>query len=193
GQGAHDGSAAANIRAIADDNASGDTAFDHGRTKRASVEVDEACVHHGGAFSQVSAEAAAVRVTNAHTGRNHVVNHAWELVHGVDGDWATWGQTGAHHLEISNSARAVVGPHYVRQQDKDTVHVQAMWLYRTVGEQVQTQVCVVSINGRSVQVGDGSLDCDSCYTALFIRTNQVSELLWNFFQAFGASSRNSSV
>src|SRR5699024_9495762 len=89
GQGAHDGSAAANIRAIADDNAREDTAFDHRRIKHAIVEVDEVFEHHVGAISQVSAEADAVRVTNAHTGKNHVVNHAWELVHGVDVDWAT--------------------------------------------------------------------------------------------------------
>src|SRR3989338_2266267 len=55
GQGAHGRAAAAQVRALAYEYARRNAAFDHAWAGGASVEVDEAFVHHGGAFTHASA------------------------------------------------------------------------------------------------------------------------------------------
>src|SRR5690606_16406729 len=62
GQGAHGGTATAQIRAFADDDAGGDTAFDHGGAQGACIEIDEAFMHDRGAFAQVGAQTNAGRI-----------------------------------------------------------------------------------------------------------------------------------
>ena len=86
GERAHDGRAAADVRAVADDDATGDPAFHHGRAERAGVEVDEALVHHRGAAGQVRAQPNPVRVGDPYAGGQHVVDHSGELVHTEHGD-----------------------------------------------------------------------------------------------------------
>src|SRR5690606_12079400 len=81
GQGAHGGTAAAQIRTGADHHARGDAAFDHAGPFGAGVEVDETFVHDGGAFAQVCAEAHTRRVSDAQAAGHHVVAHLGKLVH----------------------------------------------------------------------------------------------------------------
>src|SRR5690554_3489191 len=57
GEGTHGGAAAAEIRALADQHARRDTAFDHAGAFGAGIEIDEAFMHHGGAFTKVGAQA----------------------------------------------------------------------------------------------------------------------------------------
>src|SRR5690606_35155400 len=57
GQRAHGGAAAAEVRALADEDARRDASFDHAGAFSAGVEVDEAFVHHRGAFADVGAQA----------------------------------------------------------------------------------------------------------------------------------------
>src|SRR5690625_3294893 len=168
GQGAHDGCATADIGAVANDDTCGNTSFNHGSTKGAGVEVYESFVHNGGAFCQVCTQAHAVCVTDANAGRNDVVHHAWELVHGEHRNWAAGCQAAAHHLEVCDCTWTVVGPDNVSQVAEDAVHVESVGLDCTVGKKVQTQISVICVDWRSVEVRNGSLNCDASYTALFV-------------------------
>ncbi|MEO5874834.1 MAG: dipeptidase, partial [Streptosporangiaceae bacterium] len=67
GQGAHDRRAAADVAAVADDDAGADPALDHGAAESAGVEVDEALVHDGGARSEVSTKSHARGIAHTHT------------------------------------------------------------------------------------------------------------------------------
>ena len=69
GQGAHDRGAAADVGAVADDDAGRDAALDHRGAEGAGVEVDEALVHDRGAGGQVRAEADPVGVGDPDAGR----------------------------------------------------------------------------------------------------------------------------
>ncbi len=86
------------------------------------------------------AEADAVGVGDADTGGNDVVDHAGELVDTEDGHRSADAQTRAHGLEVLERARAVVGPHDVREQTEDAVEVESVRLDETVRQQVQAQV-----------------------------------------------------
>ena len=79
-QRAHDRGAAADVRAVADDDAGRDPPLDHRRAERAGVEVDEALVHDRRALGEVGAEPHAVGVGDPHARRRDVVGHARELV-----------------------------------------------------------------------------------------------------------------
>lgn len=89
GQGAHDRCAATDIGAVINGDASGNAALNHGSAERASVEVHEALMHHGGAICQVRAKSDAVGVTDAHARGNHIVDHAWELVDAINRNLAS--------------------------------------------------------------------------------------------------------
>ena len=69
GERAHDRGAAADVGAVADDDARGDAALDHRRAERAGVEVHEALVHDRGAGREVRAEADPVGVGDPHARR----------------------------------------------------------------------------------------------------------------------------
>ena len=96
------------------------------------VEVDEALVHHGGADGQVRAEADPVGVGDPHAAGHHVVDHAGELVHAVDGRPGRGAQPQPGRLEALDRAGAVVRPHDVGQQAEDAVEVEAVRLDQAV-------------------------------------------------------------
>ena len=66
GERAHDGCAAADVAAVADDDALRDASLDHRGAERAGVEVHEALVHDGGAGGEVRAEPHARGIGDAH-------------------------------------------------------------------------------------------------------------------------------
>ncbi len=109
GQGAHDRGAAADVGAVAGDDAGGDAALHHGRAQGSGVEVHEAFVHDRGAFGQVRTEADAVGVGNPDAGGDHVVHHARELVHAVDGD----GAARRSRARVSSKPSTAAGPKLV--------------------------------------------------------------------------------
>ena len=110
GQRAHDRRAAADVGAVADDDAGRDPALDHRRAERAGVVVDEALVHDRGALGQVGAEPDPVGVGDPDAGRDHVVDHPGELVHAVHGDRAVGEQPQPGPLELLRRGRAGGGP-----------------------------------------------------------------------------------
>ncbi len=152
-QGAHDRRSAADVRAVADRDAGRDAALDHRGAERAGVVVDEALVHHGRALGEVGAEAYAVGVADADTGRDDVVGHARELVDARDLDVQA-GATGAgaDRLEAVDRAGAERRPHDVGQQPEDAVEVLAVRGDEPVRQQVQAQVDVVRV-GRRLPAG----------------------------------------
>src|SRR5699024_7821155 len=83
-------------------------------------------------------------------------------------------QAAAHHLEVCDCTWTVVGPDNVSQVAEDAVHVESVGLDRTVGKKVQTQVSVICVDWRSVEVRNGSLNCDASYTALFVGANKAA-------------------
>ena len=152
GEGAHDRGAAADVGAVADDDAGGDAALDHGGAQGAGVEVHEAFVHDGGAVGEVRAEADPVGVGDPDAGGDDVVDHPRELVHAVDGDGAAPAQPGAGQLEVLDGGGAEVGPDDVGELAEDAVEVDAVRLDQAVREQVQAQVGVGGVGRRLVEV-----------------------------------------
>ena len=108
GQGAHDRGAAADVGAVADDDAGADPALDHRGAERAGVEVHEPLVHDGGALGQVRAEADPVGVGDPHAGGDHVVGHPRELVDAVDAHVAVRSRAAA--AGSARSRRPRTGP-----------------------------------------------------------------------------------
>ena len=101
-----------------------DPALDHRRAERAGVEVDEALVHHGGARGQVRAEADPVGVGDPDAARDHVVDHARELVDAVDREMPAGGALDdAQLVDAIGRARPGRRPGDVRQQAEDAVEV----------------------------------------------------------------------
>src|SRR5690606_8959440 len=82
GEGAEDAAATAEVAVGLHEDTSGDAPFNHGGAFGTGVEVAEAFVHHGGAFTDVGTEAHARGVGNTHTAGDDVVGHARELVDG---------------------------------------------------------------------------------------------------------------
>src|SRR5690606_39102013 len=134
GQRAHGGAAAAEVRALADEDTRRDASFDHAGAFSAGVEVDEAFVHHRGAFADVGAQANARTVGDAYAGRHHVVGHLGKLVDRIDFQQVALqtrfqlalGQLGQVH-------GALVGPGDVGQQREDAGEVHAVRLDQAVG------------------------------------------------------------
>ena len=133
GQGAHGRAAAAQVRALADEYARRNAAFDHAWAGGAGVEVDETFVHHGGAFAHVGAQADTRAVGDTYASRHHVVGHFRELVHREDFQQVAF-QAG-FQLTLSQLTEvdgALAGPGYVRQQWEYAGEVQAMRLDQAV-------------------------------------------------------------
>src|SRR5690606_25480499 len=115
--------------------------FDHGNTQRAGVKVHEAFVHDGGAFTNVSTQAHARGIGNAHAFRYYVIGHAREFIHAVHAqNFAVQAGFQLRRRQIVQIHRAFVGPGDVWQQAEHTGQVQAVWLGQTVRQQVQFQV-----------------------------------------------------
>ena len=129
GEGAHDRRAAADVGAVADDDALADAALDHRGAERAGVEVDEALVHDRGARGEVGAEAHAVGVGDAHAGRHDVVGHPREL---VDAERPATGPRASSRTRVSSKPSTAHGPcgrpHDVGQHAEDAVEVDRVGL-----------------------------------------------------------------
>ena len=111
GQRAHDRRAAADVRAVADDDAGRDAALDHRGPEGAGVVVDEALVHDRGALGQVGAEPHPVGVGDPHPGRQHVVDHARELVDAVAPAAGPWRRSARRVSSKSSTAHGPADVH----------------------------------------------------------------------------------
>ena len=152
-QRAHDRGAAADVGAVADDDALRDAALDHRRAERARVEVHEALVHDGGAGGEVGAEAHARGVGDPHPVGHDVVEQPRELVD-------------ARHARCR--ARCSAGPESRRSRPDAPVRRSSrrrsagapkrpsrlivFGLHEQVAEQVQAQVRVRGGGGRGIEV-----------------------------------------
>ena len=151
GEGAHDRGAAADVGAVADDDARRDAALDHGGAEGAGVEVDEALVHHRRAGGEVRAEADPVGVGDPDAGGHDVVGHPGELVDAVDGQVEALGRgREPRRLEPVDrrTGRALVHTTLASRPNMP-VQVLAVRLDQAVREQVQAQVGVVRVSGAS--------------------------------------------
>ena len=136
-QGAHDRGAAADVGAVADDDAGRDAALDHRGAERAGVEVDEALVHDGGALGEVGAEAHPVGVGDADAGwagrSRPSAGTCRRRRPGRRGRARRCAARRAGQLEALDGARAGGGPHDVGEQAEDAVQVHAVRLRRAGG------------------------------------------------------------
>ena len=79
-------------------------------------------MHHGGPLRKVSTETHAVRVCDAHTGWNDVVEHSRKLVEAVYTDGATgFCERSSKSIDFAGKNRPFGGPGDVRQHTKDPV------------------------------------------------------------------------
>ena len=101
------------------------------------------------------AQAQTVTVANAYAGGNHVIHQARELINVAHAQVAQLAQTNRQLLELGGKHRAVVGPRNIRQGAEQAVQVQLVGANQSVGEQVQTQVCVHRVFGCLIQVDGG--------------------------------------
>ena len=142
---AHDRRSAADVGAVADDDARGDAALDHRRAERAGVEVAEPLVHHGRALGEVGAE--------AHRGRRRrCARPAGRRSRSSAGTCRARARAAMRPLEAraarrtasssSTGDRAEVGPRHVGQQPEDAVEVERVRRRQPVRQQVQPQVDV---------------------------------------------------
>ena len=126
GQRAHDRRAAADVGAVADDDAGRDPALDHRRAERAGVVVDEALVHDGGARRPGGRRGAPGRRRRSGRRSADVVDHPRELVDAEDLHRPVGAAAQAGALEVVDRARAGTGPHHVRQHAEDAVEVETV-------------------------------------------------------------------
>ena len=186
GQSAHGRAAAAQVRALADEDASGNAAFDHARAFGAAVEVDEAFVHHGGAFADIGAQAHTGAVGDTHAGRHHVVGHFRELVHREH--FQQLALQACFQLAFGQLAEvdgALTGPGHVGQQRENAGQAQAVRLDQTMRQQVQLEVGLRGAGQRGVFSQEGG---DQRVVA-FGQTGQQRRLSGvHAFQGFGQVS-----
>jgi hypothetical protein len=109
--------AAADVGAVADDDALADPALDHRGAQRAGVEVDEALVHDRRPDGEVGSQAHPVGVGDPHAGGHDVVDHAGELVDAEDLSPVPDAAAGPGVLETLDRTRPVVGPDDVGQHE----------------------------------------------------------------------------
>ena len=137
-------------------------------------------MHDGRAAREVRAEPHAVRVTDAHTRRHHVVGHAREAVDARDAQLlAAGGELEPHGVDVVDLARAAIGPGDVRQQAEHAVEVEAMGDDETVREQVEPQRRIERVDRSRGEVveddGDGDAGrAERCRAAR--RTHDASEV-----------------
>src|SRR5699024_10393460 len=162
----HNRRSTADVGAVADDDSGGDAALDHRVAERSRVVVDEAFVHDGSAFGEVSTQAYPIGIADAHPCRDHVVGHPRELVDAADSDVHTHG-TRAHAclLEAVDRAWTDRGPDDIGEDSEYALEALSVRSYETVREQVKAQVRVVRIARRLGEVVDDRPDHDLAYLA----------------------------
>ncbi len=93
---------------------------------------------------------------------------------------------GAHELEIIRAARAFVGPHHGFKVLKRAGHVDFQRLHLAVGEQVEAQVDIESVDGWRVQVRDLSADRHDFHVAVPVHAHEVQQARGEFVGADAA-------
>jgi len=122
GERAHDRCTTADVRAISNDDSSADASFDHRRSERPGIEVDESLVHDDGSFSHVGSEPHAVSVGDPNPARNHVIHHAGEAVHAEHRDVNAFRASAQMHVgESFRGDRSEVRPGVQWQFAEDAV------------------------------------------------------------------------
>lgn len=136
---------------------------------------DEAFPYDPGAWCEVSAEADPFGFGDLHAGGHHIVDHSGERVDAIDVDEAAGTKCGAHVFEIVRQAGAFVGPDGNGEAFDCVVHVDGGGFDESVGEEVESQVDVVSIGGRFGKVGDGGAYRDLFDHAVLVDFDEVEE------------------
>ena len=136
---------------------------------------NEAFPHDPGARREVGAEADTFGFGDLHAGGHHIVNHSGERVDAIDVDEAAGAKCGAHVFEIVGEAGAFVGPDGNGEALDCVVHVDGGGFDESVGEEVESQVDVVSIGGRFGKVGDGGAYRDLFDHAVLVDFDEVEE------------------
>ena len=148
---AHDGGAPANVAAVANNDSLGDSAFDHGGTQRAGVEVHETLVHDDGARREVRSQAHARRIRNAHTFGGDVIGESRKTVDAGclnSGARQAWAKAREHIWMHGASVR----PDDIVQLAEDALEVDGVGSYEEVGKEVKSKVRVRGSHGRVPQV-----------------------------------------
>ncbi len=152
GEGAHDRGAAADVGAVADDDALRDPALHHRGAEGAGVVVDEALVHDDGPGREVGAEPHARGVGDPHARRHDVVGHPREPVEALDVDAVAPEVLAAEEGRLLGRHGAPRGPEHDRQHAEDPVEVDRVRRDQAVGQQMEAQVGVGRRRRRRVEV-----------------------------------------
>jgi hypothetical protein len=105
-------------------------------------------MHHGRTFCEVGAQADSIRVGDADTSRNHVVDHARKLVDPEDSEMSAAGaQPGTYPFKPLDGTRTGRGPNHVGERAEDAVEVDAVGSDQAMTEKVQPEVGVGGASG----------------------------------------------
>ena len=110
-------------------------------------------MHDSGAGRQVSTEAHAIGVGNAHTRWHNVIGHTWELVKAVNIKRATTTAFFPTNLiNVFGQNWPDIGPCDIGQQAECTIKIESARLGQTMREQVQSQVHINRVGRCSIGV-----------------------------------------
>ena len=125
-------------------------------------------MHHGRALGEMGAQPHSIGVPDADAGRNHVVDHARELVHAEDGEMPATSVAGCRTPSNPSMAHGPAEVHTTFGSRPKMPSRFVAWPHEPMTEKVQPQVCVGGGRRWCVQIDFGVDDLGADFPSLVV-------------------------